>query len=167
MDERPRDRLTKRQRTLLTNARGAIRKAPDSYDQLSYGGESVTCGTPGCVAAQIVAHDPKLQELKEEIRKMPEAWTELGTGGDDRKNGGRNRGRALKVEGTPKLFSAKWPREWRASNEDPARQPGRTFVPTAHDAARCSALSSVSRSSLYGSLRSAPQSGTSPRATIS
>ena len=39
MEERPVDRLTKRQRTLLTNARDAIRKAPGSYDQRSYGGE--------------------------------------------------------------------------------------------------------------------------------
>ena len=62
MDEKSTGGLTERQRTLLTRARDAIRKRPDSNDQLTYGMGSISCATPGCVAGHIVADNAELRE---------------------------------------------------------------------------------------------------------
>ena len=96
----------------------------------------MTCGTPGCVAAQIVAHDPELQEqLTEEIRRIHRRGPDWGRAVPLARAVEGIATTALDVGTTPRLFSSTWPAEWlQASSEGLAKCPGRMFVPRADDA---------------------------------
>ena len=68
MDVRPTNKLTAKQHALLTKARDAIKRRPETYDQMTYGTGTINCETPGCVAGHIVETDVGLQaELSERI----------------------------------------------------------------------------------------------------
>ena len=96
----------------------------------------MTCGTPGCVAAQIVAHDPELQEqLAEAIYRIDKREPHCGRADAITVAVERVATRALDTGRTPRLFSRTWPAAWlQASSEDPAEDPGGTFMPKADDA---------------------------------
>ena len=128
--------LTTQQRTLLTNARDAIRRTPENYDQLTYGVGSISCRTPGCVAGHIIANDAELRD------KLAETLAE--------KNVTNEAGReyaakaiheiataALGTRSYPLLFQSEWPVAWlenNTSNKPDRRRHDDSFVPRPSDA---------------------------------
>ena len=136
MDERSTEELTERQRTLLTNARDAIRKMPESYDQMTYGSGTIDCRTPGCVAGHIVADNTELREKLMATLDRKDVTDDAGR----EYAAAAIHGIATAALGTPDypvLFHSEWPVAWLQDNTNDGagwRRQNGSFVPTPSDA---------------------------------
>ena len=125
--------LTETQRRLLTAARLSIEKEPASYDQEYFGDGKLSCNSPACIAAHIVAADPKhLADARRRLKRC-------GTGTEKAQMIGGLAELALQLREPPALFGARWRREWfeKAGAAIPVpRKHDKWIAPTSADATR-------------------------------
>ena len=128
---------TERQTDLLRKARNAILRRPETYDQTTYGGHSINCDTPACVAGHIVEAD---SALREEMARPLRDWRAENAGKPDTLEFRiqQTAGQGLGLPFRPVLFEASWPRSWQpAGSKSPVHEfDSKRFTPSAKDAVK-------------------------------
>ena len=123
--------LTETQRRLLTAARLSIEKDPATYDQENFGDGNLNCDSPGCIAAHILAADPRhLADARPRLQRCTTAYQKAQTIGELAEA-------ALELQETPALFIRRWAREWFKKAGAPIPMPqkhDKWIVPTSTDA---------------------------------
>ena len=123
--------MTGSQRYLLIATMLRIKREPKSYNQESFGQGILSCDSPACIAGHIVAADAASLAKVQELLPTCQSYTQKA------QTIARLAETALKIPEMPKLFGARWRRDWFDKAEvtvPDARQHNEWLVPDTDDA---------------------------------